>query len=244
MKSNRSKKEARIKGVLFDIGDTLIDASQIMIEALDKATDSLHLNGYITDKRKFKQAYREVDKSIHGSHINHLFSDICIIKKTWQKLELQLSYAAYGIFLVAFRNHVRARISVNEEIVKLFKLLKDKGLKLGIVSDGTVTEQLETLVYLGVIRYLDAIVVSEDFEVEKPNSCLFQAALDQLHLKAEETLMVGDDVMRDIAGAKSVGMRTALVTEYREKDFSKIKANTADFVFKKVAEIVSLVGLQ
>lgn len=234
--------KTRFRGILFDIGDTLIAASKIMNEALDTAADSLRQNGYVTETNKFKQAYREADRRIQGSHINHLFSDICIIRETWKKLGLSPSYAAYGIFLVAFRNQVRASIGTSKEIVRLFKLLKDRRLKLGVVTDGTVVEQLETLVYLGVIKYIDAVVVSEEFEAEKPDPRLFQAALDQLHLKAEETLMVGDDLMRDIAGARSIGIRTALVTEYREKDISKTRMHLADFVFNKVTEIISIVG--
>ena len=44
-------------------------------------------------------------------------------------------------------------------------------------------------------------------QVRKPDSRIFEAALDGLRLPASEVVHIGDDVVADVAGAKAVGMR-------------------------------------
>lgn len=48
-------------------------------------------------------------------------------------------------------------------------------------------------------------------EMGKPHAPMFQAALRLLNTPAENTLMIGDRLNTDIAGAQNVGLRTALV---------------------------------
>lgn len=232
----------RVKAILFDIGNTLINASLIMNQALDKATNELRLHGYIRDKTKFKDVYERVDKTIQGSHINHLFSDFHILKSVWQELGLVPSYSAFGIFLVTFRRSVRESIKADRQIIDFCKSLKKKHIKLGIVSDGTVIEQLETLMYLGIIKYLDTVIVSEEFGVEKPDPILFQNALENLGVSADETLMVGDDLVRDIAGAKEVGMKTVLIAQYSWKVLPANAKSAVDIVVEKVTDIIDFIG--
>ena len=54
--------------------------------------------------------------------------------------------------------------------------------------------------------FFDKIVVSEDVGVLKPNKKIFQFALDKCGAKIEECLMIGDDLISDIYGARKFGM--------------------------------------
>ena len=155
-----------IHAVLFDIGDTLIDASKIMSIAIDKAVDVLYQYDFIKNKTEFKKIYMKIDSRIHGSQINHLFSNLCIIKEAWRETGLNPSYSAYGLFLAELRKTVRKNIKVKKDLVDLFRSLKMKKIKIGIVSDGTLEEQLETLAFLGIIQFVDVIIISEDFGIE------------------------------------------------------------------------------
>lgn len=47
--------------------------------------------------------------------------------------------------------------------------------------------------------------------IGKPQPAMFQAALERLYATPETTLVVGDRLETDIAGARSVGLRSALV---------------------------------
>jgi 4-nitrophenyl phosphatase len=62
-----------------------------------------------------------------------------------------------------------------------------------------------------IIAALKAATEQQPIAIGKPNPPLFKAALRALNTPAERTLMIGDRLNTDIAGAKPLGLRTALV---------------------------------
>ena len=60
---------------------------------------------------------------------------------------------------------------------------------------------------LGIGRYFDVRVFSDEVGIRKPGPAIFETALEALHLPPEEVFHVGDDVTADVAGAKALGMR-------------------------------------
>ena len=70
-----------VSAIFFDIGDTLIDVSKIMEQALRETADYLENKDIIPNKEEFIETYKTIDQEIQGPKINHLFSDLKIIKK-------------------------------------------------------------------------------------------------------------------------------------------------------------------
>jgi 4-nitrophenyl phosphatase len=62
-----------------------------------------------------------------------------------------------------------------------------------------------------IVAAIRACVEAVPVCVGKPSPSMFQMAARQLGLLAEETLVVGDSLVSDIAGGKAVGARTALL---------------------------------
>lgn len=79
--------------------------------------------------------------------------------------------------------------------------------KLGILTNGAPDLQREKIAYNKLEHYFDAIVVSGDVGVGKPDMAVFKAVLDQLAVPAHMTLMVGDSLERDMLGASRNGLR-------------------------------------
>jgi putative hydrolase of the HAD superfamily len=92
----------------------------------------------------------------------------------------------------------------------LLEVLRERGYKLGLVSNGFDPPDLvrEELARLGVAQLLDVIVLSADVGVRKPDPAIFRRALDALGVAPENALFVGDTLATDIAGAAALGMRT------------------------------------
>jgi FMN phosphatase YigB (HAD superfamily) len=91
--------------------------------------------------------------------------------------------------------------------------LKGKGYKLGIVSDGTIDEQIYTLSKMGIIKFFDTIIISEAIGVNKPEPRIFEAAINDLAIEHENIFFIGDDFKNDIVGGKKCGLKTIWVTE-------------------------------
>ena len=87
--------------------------------------------------------------------------------------------------------------------------LKRRGYPLALVADGRPGTYTNVLTQHGLYDLFGAIAISEHLGVEKPDARMFIHALDQLEIaKANygRTVMVGNNLERDIKGANALGM--------------------------------------
>jgi HAD superfamily hydrolase (TIGR01458 family) len=74
--------------------------------------------------------------------------------------------------------------------------------------------------------------------VGKPSKTFFELALSDMGLRADQAAMIGDDILTDIGGARTIGMQGILVRtgKYRkdEVDNAKIKPG---FVIESIAQL-------
>jgi putative hydrolase of the HAD superfamily len=88
-----------------------------------------------------------------------------------------------------------------------------KSCKLGLVSNFTYAPVVHlSLRKLGISNLFNAIVVSEENGWRKPHQKIFQDTLQQLHVKAEEAIFIGDSPAEDIKGAIAAGLKTIFVS--------------------------------
>ncbi len=205
-----------INSIFFDIGDTLIDATSIAKNSLLTTIATLVSENVINDKSIFLESYIKADNEIQGPSVNHLFSNFEIAKKAFEYSGCKFSLKHIEMFLAQYRIAVRKKIQRNPALIRTVSYLKNKDIAIGIISDGTTIEQTEQLHRLGILNLIDVCITSEALDVEKPNQMMFLDALDEIKCEnPSESIMVGNDLYRDIYGAKCVGMRTCLITKYR-----------------------------
>lgn len=84
--------------------------------------------------------------------------------------------------------------------------------KTCVVTDLTARIQHRKFERLGLRRWIGHIVTSEEAGVEKPDSGIFQMALDKLGATPEESCMVGDSFERDVLGASRLGIHSFWLT--------------------------------
>lgn len=93
----------------------------------------------------------------------------------------------------------------------LLEALRRRGLRLGVVANSwpeparLLRRELERL---GVADRIDVAVFSDDVQARKPEPQIFQRALSELGVAAEDALFVGDKLREDVGGAAALGMRT------------------------------------
>jgi putative hydrolase of the HAD superfamily len=103
---------------------------------------------------------------------------------------------------------------------ELLKFLRLKGIKTGIVSNGTV--QLQQAKIDALELRVDVIIISEAVGVKKPAARPFLEALRLLGVQSSEAWFVGDHPVNDIEGADAVGMRPFWLE--REQKAGAVKA--------------------
>jgi putative hydrolase of the HAD superfamily len=114
---------------------------------------------------------------------------------------------------------------------------------LGLVTDTETSPEpsvRKALHQLGFNDFFSVVVTSQDVGEAKPSPRIFEEALRLLGVRPDETVMVGNDIDRDIAGAKRMGIRTILVTNSRY--FDPRRAHLADFRVDRLVDIPTVIG--
>lgn len=99
-----------------------------------------------------------------------------------------------------------------EGLEETLTTLHAKGIRLGIVTNGTVRRQQAKLEKLRIRPYLSTIVISEAAQVKKPDRRIFAQALTEVGCRASQAWFVGDHPINDVLGAAAVGLRPIWLT--------------------------------
>ena len=227
----RLNTEDLIKGVVFDLDNTLLDFMKMKQVAVRSA-----IRGMI-------EAGLEIDVDKSFKNIISLYEEI-----GWENqkvfnvfLENSIGYVdnkflAAGV--VAYRRAREANLlaypNVNKTLIDLTKL----GMKLAVVSDAPSREAWMRIYYLNLYHFFDAVVTFDDSGERKPSSVPFEMALKKLRLKPESSLMIGDWPERDVVGAKKIGMKTAFAVY---GDTFGTKNSGADWDVEDISELVLII---
>jgi putative hydrolase of the HAD superfamily len=94
------------------------------------------------------------------------------------------------------------------------------GLKIGVISNWSARLP-RLLTELGIAERVDFVLCSAIERVEKPDPQIFERALAQAGVRADEAVHAGDDFEKDVLGAQRVGLRAVLVDHENTADRSR-----------------------
>ena len=219
--------------VFCDIGNVLVETGRTIQEAAEFADTECERAGFRISPHSFVSAYLAVDKSTTTPHVNHLFGNRSIAMAAIEKVQGTADIRYAGAFLSAYRDYVRRQLVPSPEITRFFRRLAQlENVELGVISDGTVDEQLETLARLEILAYMNPklVLISEDFGEEKTSTGIFAEALRRARTVPERTLMIGDNMARDVLLPKRLGMRAILFRKYVQSQGEPPGDSKPDFV--------------
>ena len=194
--------KSQIKGVIFDLDNTLLDFMKMKEFAVKSAIKGMIEAGLLIDE---EQSYSEIVGIYEefGWENQQVF-DVFIEKQIGH---VDNKFLAAGI--VAYRRAREANLMAYPNVNKTLMALAKSGIKLGVVSDAPSREAWMRIYYLNLYHFFDVVITFDDTGERKPSSKPFQMCLDSLFLEPNHALMVGDWPDRDVVGAKQIGMKTA-----------------------------------
>lgn len=122
------------------------------------------------------------------------------IKEHWFH-DLDVSY-----WRTYWYEHFDAFQIVSADAFEVLKKLHEH-YKLEILSNGFSHSQHKKISSLKLEPYFDEVIVSGDYEMQKPDTRIFQIACDKLKLDPSEVAMVGDTFFTDLSGAMRIGIQ-------------------------------------
>ena len=187
-----------IDTVLFDMDGVLIDATEWHYDALNEALEIFgfeigreeHLarfNGMTTRK---KLEILSLEKGL-PRELHEIISEV--------KQDRTLRIAARKCFPTAAH-------------LILLSTLKNKGMKVGVVTNSIRMTTEFMLQYSGVAKFLDVLITNEDVENPKPAPDGYLLAMKKLRSNPDKTVVV-EDGMHGIQAAKAAGTRVVEVRD-------------------------------
>jgi HAD superfamily hydrolase (TIGR01662 family) len=125
------------------------------------------------------------------------------------------------------------KLLLYEDVHPTIEALRAQGIKTAIVTTIAAWRFVPFLSQNEV--YIDFICTANEAHAVKPDPKIYSAILEKFGVRAEEALMVGDDVKTDTLPAKRVGLRTALLCRGE-----KVKGVDADHVISSLTELLTL----
>ena len=221
-----------IKAVVFDLDNTLIDFMGAKLSSCNASIDAMIAAGLKISRKKGMKILFEL-YSRYGIEYNRIFQKFLL--QTTGKIDMKILSAA----IVAYRTVQANYHKPYKGIYVVLEKLKSRGYKLAILSDAPALKAWIRLTEMGVQNYFDAVVTFSDTRKRKPHELPFKAVLRKLRLQPAEILFVGDQPQRDIQGARSMGMKTALADYGMQPGFRKyLKENKPDYVLNNVKDIL------
>jgi HAD superfamily hydrolase (TIGR01549 family) len=87
--------------------------------------------------------------------------------------------------------------------------LGDLGLRMGVVSNRD-TPYWQVLEELGLCQFFQFSLAAGEVNSWKPDTGIFNAALERIEASAQETVYVGDNYFADIVGSRRAGLQPVL----------------------------------
>jgi putative hydrolase of the HAD superfamily len=203
----------RIEIVLFDLDDTLHDDTYAYHNAAEEVAREVAAEHGI-DALALKDAYIAAAEGFwHRLSADDLKVKLASLRASmWQSAlesvgagddpELaRRSAERYNAYRIKY-------FTLFPGAIDLLRALRDRGIKLGIVTNGLSETHREKIALLQIGEYFDAIFLSDEVGMVKPDPLLFAHACHTLGGAPARSAMVGDRYDRDIAGAMEAGLYT------------------------------------
>jgi len=126
------------------------------------------------------------------NYITQAFGKNNVNKKQFQELEERIEKD-------------KNMIELYDDTIKTLEYLKDNNVKIALISNAA-TFHKDPLYKFGLDKYFDYVCFSCDVGYWKPQKEIYKITLENLGLKPEETIMIGDNKQKDFEMPKEIGI--------------------------------------
>jgi len=213
--------------MIFDLDNTLYDAKQYFTGAFRDVSEYLAVK-YGIIRIDFCGELIALWKE-KTSMYPHLFDDVLS--------EFGIADGELELVIEVFNNH-DPKIESYPGVASVLQELKDRGYKLGIITDGFQKRQERKINALNIGYFFDTVVFTKELDHPKPSTIPYQKALDELNATPHNSFYIGDNPILDFRGAKEVGMRTVRVLT---GEFKNIPGDEyVDYEIEEMKELLNM----
>ncbi len=221
---------ADIQAVVFDLDETLLDRRRSFERFARDQWERLAHFLQAVSQEQYVQTLIERDRDGYGPR-KELF--------TGTIGQFKLSSGLAETLLNDYRTGFPSACLLFPDAAQTLSCLRASGLKLGLITNGSVRMQTSKLECLALSPMFDTILISDAEGISKPDRQIFRRALERLHVNPAQAVFVGDHPEVDVAGARSAGMQAIW-----RRDPNVSRMVEADAVIDELHDLLTLLRLE
>ncbi len=227
-----------MKALVFDVDDTLYDQLQPFADAVRQHTglsDANQLQALYVASRRYgdlvfadSQAGIMSMEDMYVYRLRHAFLEQGMDFSDEKSLAIQHTYAEN-----------QGKIQLTAVAEEIFQLCLDKGLALGIITNGPGLHQRMKITQLGLEKWIptEHMLISGEVGCQKPDNIIFQKMEEILQLAPDEITYVGDSFENDVVGSRQAGWHSIWLNKRNHK------ASDETLVEQEIADLAELLAL-
>lgn len=212
------------KHIFFDLDHTLWDFERTAEETKREMFEVLNLKArgienydlfrgkYIAINQALWALYREDKIEKNDLNFRRFYDTLCIFGIDDRKLGETMA--------AGFIEGISNKTYIFPHTIEVLEYLFPK-YPLHIITNGFEEVQFSKLKNSGMDRYFTSVITSEGAGSKKPEPEIFLFALNKTGALAEESIMIGDDLDVDMAGARQMGI-DQLYVNHDKKQHSEL----------------------
>ena len=219
--------DKKIKAVLFDLGETLVNFGKVKRLAVFREGARLSYDFLKSKGQPIGNFEYYCWRNLFSLHICRWLSSLSgkdfdalrLLSRSGAKDGIKLDEQEWEHFAWLWYEHLSKIGTVEPDIVETLRALKEMGLKLGIISNTFVNgSSLEKhLEQFGILEFFEVKFYSYQFDFRKPDVRIFIKAVDKIGERLPNTLFVGDRINKDIKPALMLDMQAVLKEAYTNR---------------------------
>lgn len=192
--------------ILFDADETLFDFKKAEKNAIQNAMLEFDIE---YDENHHLKIYSDINAAIWKEFETGLITQENLKVERFRRLSDKLNIKFDEIeFAKSYMKHLSLASFLFDDSIALVESLH-KDYRLTIITNGLKDVQDNRVRKSIIGKYFEDVVISEEVLVSKPDSKIFQIALNNInHTDKSKVLMVGDSLTSDIQGGINFGIDT------------------------------------
>lgn len=209
-----------IKAVIFDMYETLIT----LYESPLYFGTQMAVDAGISEN-KFQQLWRQAEKDRTTGKISLEEILEIILRENNCYSESMLN----RIVKKRIASREEAFRHLHKEVIPMLTLLREKGILIGLISN-CFSEEAMVIKRSILYPYFDAVCLSFDEKLQKPDTAIYQRCLNKLNVQAIECLYVGDGGSYELETAEKLGMKAVQAAWYLKENTLQPSRRKQEFV--------------
>lgn len=204
------------KNYIFDLYGTLVDinTNESKRSFWEKVSLYYSFHGAEYSAIEIKKNYRRLCQleEVKMSNTEEVEIDITkVFKQLYEDIGVVADKKLVEETAKVFRILSLDYVKLYEGVLELLEALKSQGKKVYLLSNAQRAFTMPEFQMLKLPEYFDGILLSSDYGYKKPSPKFYNALLEKYQLNPKESIMIGNDYIADIKGAKEAGLTTLYI---------------------------------